>query len=238
MTESQSVLGNLFCSVFATAILFGVVQVRRNFNSPALSPAVPPAPAAVDVNTSIVKSTISPVGAKQKNQQQYVEEQDPKMIRQIATIGKRVVNAAAAAAANNNTITNSAPRRFLCTELATLKIMHLEEFDKILKDKSAAAGVQVVDVREKDELAIVSIPSQYVDIINLPLSEAGDWAPKIVSGQLLDSDKTTLCLCHHGARSMRFGEFLVSKADFSDVYNIQGGVAAYADVIDSSIGRY
>jgi rhodanese-related sulfurtransferase len=50
-------------------------------------------------------------------------------------------------------------------------------------------------------VSLASIKGQ--DIINLPLSAAGDWTVKIERGEFLDSEKPTICFCHHGARSMK-----------------------------------
>lgn len=56
--------------------------------------------------------------------------------------------------------------------------------------------VQLVDVREPEELAIAEI----FGFINLPLSQFSQWGHKI--HELLDQNTETLVLCHHGVRSM------------------------------------
>lgn len=83
--------------------------------------------------------------------------------------------------------------------------MSVEIFGDILKGPSRAQ-YQIVDVREKSELDIVAIPGE--DIINLPLSTANVWSHKIAEGSCLAADKPTLCLCHHGVRSMQMASFL------------------------------
>ena len=35
-------------------------------------------------------------------------------------------------------------------------------------------------------------------ILNLPLSSASQWAPKLVTGELLSPSEPVICLCHHG----------------------------------------
>jgi rhodanese-related sulfurtransferase len=90
---------------------------------------------------------------------------------------------------------------------------------------------QFVDVREPQELAIVSLPR----FINLPLSEHADWSPEIYTR--LDKDAETLVLCHHGMRSAQMCQWLVDRG-FSQVSNIIGGIDAYSHHVDSSLPRY
>lgn len=65
---------------------------------------------------------------------------------------------------------------------------------------------QFIDVREDDEVRMVSLPFQ--NIHYLPLSASRTWIPKLMSGELLDRTVPTACLCHHGVRSKSMAEFL------------------------------
>ncbi|EWM21999.1 peptidyl-prolyl cis-trans isomerase c [Nannochloropsis gaditana] len=91
--------------------------------------------------------------------------------------------------------------------------------------------VQLIDVREPDELLRAEIKG----FLNLPLSQFAEWRPKILSGELLDKNKKTVVLCHHGGRSMQFASFLTSQAGFTEVYNLSGGIHMYAQLVDSRI---
>eukprot|EP00600_Ochromonadales_sp_CCMP1393_P008445 CAMPEP_0174955118 /NCGR_PEP_ID=MMETSP0004_2-20121128/807_1 /TAXON_ID=420556 /ORGANISM="Ochromonas sp., Strain CCMP1393" /LENGTH=120 /DNA_ID=CAMNT_0016203017 /DNA_START=75 /DNA_END=437 /DNA_ORIENTATION=+ len=113
--------------------------------------------------------------------------------------------------------------------------MNVKQFENILQGEGRSI-YQIIDVREKDELQLVSIPGS--DIIHLPLSDADNWSEKILKGEILDAAKPTLCLCHHGIRSMNVASFLVSRAAFSEVANIEGGIDAYAKDVNSSVGFY
>jgi rhodanese-related sulfurtransferase len=64
------------------------------------------------------------------------------------------------------------------------------------------AGVQVIDVREKDEVEIVSFKS--VAFKNLPMSDANHWIEKLE----VDFEAPIVCVCHHGVRSMRVASAL------------------------------
>jgi rhodanese-related sulfurtransferase len=90
---------------------------------------------------------------------------------------------------------------------------------------------QFVDVREHQELAIVSLPQ----FINLPLSEHADWSPDIYTR--LDKDVETLVLCHHGMRSAQMCQWLIDRG-FTQVSNIIGGIDAYSYRVDSSLPKY
>jgi rhodanese-related sulfurtransferase len=90
---------------------------------------------------------------------------------------------------------------------------------------------QLVDVREPQELAIAKLP----DFINLPLSEANNWAPTIKN--ILDPEKETIVLCHHGMRSAQMCEWLKSQG-FTNVINVIGGIDAYARSIDRNVPLY
>lgn len=87
-----------------------------------------------------------------------------------------------------------------------VKRMNVVEFDKILKNKEERPKYQIVDVREKDELALARIQGN--DIVNLPLRDIDNWKNKVINGDLLESTKPTLVMCHHGMRSLRVATFL------------------------------
>lgn len=91
--------------------------------------------------------------------------------------------------------------------------------------------VQLVDVREPEELAIAQLPY----FINLPLSRFADWSGQIQ--QALDPQAETWVMCHHGVRSAQMCQWLASQG-FENVRNISGGIDAYAVAVDHSISRY
>lgn len=119
---------------------------------------------------------------------------------------------------------------------STVVQMSVSEFDAVLKDADARQKYQIVDVREPNELDLSCIPGD--DIVNLPLSTAGTWSRQVADGDLLDSTKPTLCLCHHGVRSMKVAAFLTGQAEFDDVHNVVGGIDAYALQCDQTVGTY
>ena len=55
--------------------------------------------------------------------------------------------------------------------------------------------------------------------------------------QELDPDTETVVICHHGARSFQVALFL-ERNGFSNLYNLLGGVNAWADQVEPTMPRY
>lgn len=103
--------------------------------------------------------------------------------------------------------------------------------DQIAQCIAENDDIQLVDVREPNELAVAQLPG----FINLPLSQAEQWSKDIQAH--LDPEKETLVLCHHGMRSAQMTGWLLQQG-FRDVKNISGGIDAYSARVDSAVPRY
>jgi rhodanese-related sulfurtransferase len=88
--------------------------------------------------------------------------------------------------------------------------------------------LRLVDVREPDEWQICHLSGALL----IPLSEFPNRAPLE-----LKEDASIVVYCHHGMRSARAQQFLISKG-FSDVKNLRGGIDAWATQIDPQMPRY
>jgi len=110
-----------------------------------------------------------------------------------------------------------------------IKNISAAEFNKIL-NSTDRSSYQIIDVREKDELAQLALHGD--DVINLPLSQNSVWGAQVIRGELLDANKPVLCMCKAGGRSMKalLLDRAVSEAKFPDVTNVLGGITAYAEV--------
>jgi adenylyltransferase/sulfurtransferase len=88
-------------------------------------------------------------------------------------------------------------------------------------------AVQLIDVREQREYDIAHIAGA----ILIPLGE--------LPGRLseLDSSSTYVVTCHRGGRS-RQACALLREAGFSRVRNLEGGIDAWAELVDPSLPRY
>lgn len=100
------------------------------------------------------------------------------------------------------------------------------ELAALLADGSGSAPI-LLDVREPWEYQTCCIGGS----ISMPMNT--------VPAQLeqLDRDAAIVCICHHGARSMRVAQFLENNG-FANVTNLTGGVHAWAQQVDSSMPTY
>ncbi|NEU74716.1 rhodanese-related sulfurtransferase [Hassallia byssoidea VB512170] len=96
---------------------------------------------------------------------------------------------------------------------------------------SGDPDIQLVDVREPQEVAIASIEG----FVNLPLSQFAEWGDQIPTR--FDPHAETLVLCHHGIRSAQMCQWLVAQG-FTNVKNIAGGIDAYSSLVNPSIPHY
>lgn len=105
-----------------------------------------------------------------------------------------------------------------------------QDLAAVLAD-SPPPAYQLIDVREPDEVALVSLPGFAV----LPLSRFAEWAGAIATD--FDPHRETWVLCHHGMRSYQMCAWLQSQG-FTNVKNIRGGIHAYACEVDRRLPRY
>lgn len=85
----------------------------------------------------------------------------------------------------------------------------------------------VLDVREPWELAICGIAGSRA----MPMRTVPEqWAA-------LDDAAPVVVVCHHGMRSQQVAMFL-ERQGFSAVFNLRGGVEAWAIEVDPAMARY
>ena len=95
-----------------------------------------------------------------------------------------------------------------------------------LADKARGAPL-ILDVREPWEFDTCHIPgARLIPMQQIParINELPEQADVVV-------------VCHHGARSMQVANYL-AQAGLSRIYNLSGGVAAWADQVDPAMPRY
>ncbi len=105
----------------------------------------------------------------------------------------------------------------------------VEELAERMAD--APEDLQLVDVREPEELAIAQVDG----FVNLPLSQFQQWSGDI--RDRLNPDAETLVMCHHGMRSAQMCQWLINQG-FTNVKNISGGIDAYSVAVDHSVPQY
>lgn len=87
--------------------------------------------------------------------------------------------------------------------------------------------IQLIDVREPDEWEICSLPQAMF----IPMRMVGSVIPQ------LQKDVPLVLLCHHGMRSRMVAQQL-DAAGFPAVYNVEGGIHAWAHEIDTEMNMY
>jgi monothiol glutaredoxin len=94
-------------------------------------------------------------------------------------------------------------------------------------ERARAGTVTVVDVRPPPERALAAI--------TLPHTGLEDGGLERLLA--LPKDTPLAFLCHHGGRSAQAAEYFRAQG-FGEVYNIVGGIEAWALDVDPSIPRY
>jgi len=87
--------------------------------------------------------------------------------------------------------------------------------------------IQLIDVREPHELEIASIGG-----INIPQNDIPQSLDKI------DKNQKVVVYCRSGMRSANAINFIQSQTGQENLYNLKGGILAWADKIDNSITKY
>jgi rhodanese-related sulfurtransferase len=107
-----------------------------------------------------------------------------------------------------------------------VNILRAPDLAQWLADPSRPAP-QVLDVREGWEVATAALPGA----LTIPMGE--------IPGRLdeIDAQRPVVCLCHHGMRSLRVAHFLESRG-YSQVMNLEGGIDAWARLVDPSLPTY
>lgn len=85
----------------------------------------------------------------------------------------------------------------------------------------------LLDVREGWEVELCSLPGALHIPMGLVPSRTAE----------LDPASALVVICHHGMRSMQVAMFL-ERQGYGTLYNLTGGVAAWADEVDPSMHRY
>ena len=90
-----------------------------------------------------------------------------------------------------------------------------------------APQVLLLDVREPWEVQICQIPGS----VTMPM---GSVPARYAE---LERERETAVLCHHGGRSWQVAMFL-ERQGFSNVANLSGGVAGWANEVDRNMPQY
>lgn len=96
-----------------------------------------------------------------------------------------------------------------------------------LKEKmDANEDIQLIDVREPYEVDIATIGGE-----NIPMGQVSTEIDKI------NKKKQVIVYCRSGGRSGNVVQWLNTQG-LDNIYNLQGGILAWADEIDPSLTKY
>lgn len=96
---------------------------------------------------------------------------------------------------------------------------------KKMKDESA--DFQLIDVREQHEFDICDLDGELI-----PMGEVPDRVSEI------SKEKQVIIHCRSGARSGNIVSYLEQNHGYTNLYNLAGGILAWADQIDTSMTKY
>lgn len=96
---------------------------------------------------------------------------------------------------------------------------------------SADGEPLLLDVRNPDECAYVSIAPAGMELAQWPMSTLPERLPE------MDPDRPTLVMCHSGGRSQQVAQFLAERG-FCHLANLLGGIDAWAQQMDPTLPRY
>jgi rhodanese-related sulfurtransferase len=109
--------------------------------------------------------------------------------------------------------------------------LRVDQLQSLCASPALEAPVQVLDVREPWEVELASMRIDGATVVHIPMNE--------VPARLgeLDAARHVVCVCHHGMRSAHVAMFL-ERQGFDPVYNLAGGIDAWASQVDPTLQRY
>lgn len=127
-------------------------------------------------------------------------------------------------AANENFIFDTDYPTFCHQNELNMKSITVEELKSLLDTQ---ANFQLIDVREPHEADICTLNG-----VLIPMGEVPANVDKF------DRDRQVIVHCRSGKRSATIINFLESEHGFTNLYNLEGGILAYAAEIDPEMESY
>ena len=105
-----------------------------------------------------------------------------------------------------------------------MKEISVTELHEMMQNKE---DFQLIDVRESHELEICNLNGEHIPLGEIPNNE-----------DKIAQDKKVIIHCRSGARSGQAVQYLEGKLGVDNLYNLRGGILAWADEIDPSMSKY
>jgi rhodanese-related sulfurtransferase len=93
----------------------------------------------------------------------------------------------------------------------------------------------LLDIREPVELEYARMADDRLEV--LPMSRLAEEGVSALPESVKLQDVPVYIMCHHGTRSAQVTAWLAQQG-YKNVFNVGGGIDAYARNIDSSVGFY
>jgi rhodanese-related sulfurtransferase len=93
----------------------------------------------------------------------------------------------------------------------------------------------LLDVRELEELEYAKIEDSRLEVA--PMSRLVSEGPSVLPESVKAQEIPVYVMCHHGSRSMQVTGWLAQQG-YKNVFNVSGGIDAYARQVDQEIGFY
>lgn len=106
---------------------------------------------------------------------------------------------------------------------------------ELAKKLKSAENFFLLDVREPWEIDLAHINDERAVI--LPTSKIARELENAFPLELRNPQAEILVMCHHGVRSADVTAWMRQQG-WQNVFSVAGGIAAYAEQIDSSVGMY
>ena len=105
-----------------------------------------------------------------------------------------------------------------------MKEISVQELKQLMDSK---ADFQLIDVREPHEVDICEIGGELIPMHDVPQNL-----------DKISKDKQVVVHCRSGGRSGQIIQFLEKNHGFTNLYNLKGGILAWAREIDTSMPTY
>lgn len=93
----------------------------------------------------------------------------------------------------------------------------------------------LLDVREPHELDLAKVSDRRLEVT--PMSRLAREGTEALSDSAQSQDAAIYVMCHHGNRSAQVTAWLAQQG-WKNVFNVRGGIDAYAREVDNSVGFY
>jgi len=107
-----------------------------------------------------------------------------------------------------------------------MKSISVNELNQIIQNHQEE--IQLIDVREDYEREICKLDND----LHISLNRIPD------KTDLISKDKKVIFYCRSGVRSARAIEYLEENYHFNNLYNLSGGILAWAEIVDTRLASY